>query len=122
MDIVSFLGNYSEHFIYAGLFLLLYEKIPGFNGLRVPARFAMEITLFLAALGGLGVARLRESHARIARVAMPVLVLMSLAEASTMPLRMNVAMEGEAPWSLPESLHRGPTPRGDAGESLSGRR
>lgn len=41
-----------------GLYGVLYDIVPGFNGLRVPARFAMIAGLFLAILGGFGAARI----------------------------------------------------------------
>jgi hypothetical protein len=37
-----------------GLYELLYDYVPGFNGLRVPARYAMIAGLFLAVLSGFG--------------------------------------------------------------------
>jgi len=37
-----------------GLYGVLYESVPGFNGLRVPARLAMVAGLFLAILAGYG--------------------------------------------------------------------
>jgi hypothetical protein len=37
-----------------GLYALLYEHVPGFDGLRVPARFGMIVVLMLAVLGGYG--------------------------------------------------------------------
>lgn len=37
-----------------GLYSWLYEHVPGFDAARVPSRFAMLVTLFLAVLAGLG--------------------------------------------------------------------
>ena len=45
-----------------GLYDVLYDYVPGFNGVRVPARYAMIAGLFLAVLAG--VRRRRESYAR----------------------------------------------------------
>ena len=39
-------------------YALLHQYVPGFNGMRVPARFFMVATLFLTCLGGLGFAAL----------------------------------------------------------------
>jgi hypothetical protein len=39
-----------------GPYAYLYDYIPGFNGMRVPARFFMVATLCLTALGGIGLA------------------------------------------------------------------
>jgi len=41
-----------------GLYGLLYEYVPGFNGVRVPARYAMLAGLFLAVMAGYGFAAL----------------------------------------------------------------
>jgi hypothetical protein len=37
-----------------GLYLLLYNYVPGFDGIRAPARLGMLFALFLAALASLG--------------------------------------------------------------------
>ena len=42
----------------AGPYLLLYLYVPGFDGLRVPARFLMVTLVFLSVLAGLGAASL----------------------------------------------------------------
>src|SRR5262245_17461278 len=42
-----------------GPYAILYAWLPGFDGLRVPARFAMLAALFLALLAGFGAAELR---------------------------------------------------------------
>ena len=39
-----------------GLYGVLYDYVPGFNGVRVPARYAMIAGLFLAVLAGYGFA------------------------------------------------------------------
>jgi hypothetical protein len=41
---------------------VLYEYVPGFEGLRVPARFAMVVAFMLAVLGGYGAAVLARSN------------------------------------------------------------
>jgi len=46
----------------------LYEHVPGFRGLRVPARYAALVSLGLAALAGIGFAALRRWLARTAAV------------------------------------------------------
>ena len=38
----------------AAPFLVLWDHVPGFDGLRVPARFAMVATVMFCGLGGLG--------------------------------------------------------------------
>jgi hypothetical protein len=57
-----------------GLYALLYEHVPGFDGLRVPARFAMIVVLMLAVLGGYGAASLSRW-----RWGTPVLVVLTCA-------------------------------------------
>jgi len=48
---------------FTGPYLWLYEYVPGFDGLRVPARLAMVAYVFLAVLGGYGLAALdRRRH------------------------------------------------------------
>ncbi|RPJ69545.1 MAG: hypothetical protein EHM24_18265 [Acidobacteria bacterium] len=44
-----------------GPYRLLYEHVPGFDGIRVPARLALEVALFVAVLAGFALARLRKS-------------------------------------------------------------
>jgi len=56
----------------ASPYRFLWNHIPGFEGLRVPARFAMIVTLMLAALGGFGaaaIARLRHGLILLAAIA-----------------------------------------------------
>jgi hypothetical protein len=69
------------------LYAPFYDFVPGFDGLRVPARFAMVVTFTLAVLGGLGAAVL----ARIAR-ARTVAIAASLAivlESLAIPIPIN---------------------------------
>jgi hypothetical protein len=44
-----------------GLYRVLYDYVPGFNGVRVPARYAMIAGLFLAMLAGFGTQRLMKA-------------------------------------------------------------
>lgn len=65
----------------------LYEHVPGFDGVRVPARFAMIVVLMLAVLGGYGAAVLTRW-----RYATPLLALLSaafLAESLVLPFTVN---------------------------------
>jgi hypothetical protein len=71
----------------SGLYGVLYNYVPGFEGLRVPARFAMIGTLMLAILGGLGAAALSRW-----RASTPALVLITLAfitESFVVPFPIN---------------------------------
>jgi hypothetical protein len=69
-----------------GLYALLYEHVPGFDGLRVPARLAMLVTLCLSLLGGYGAAALARRFGWRALIAPGVLFLM---EATPAPLILN---------------------------------
>jgi hypothetical protein len=70
------------------LYGLLRDYVPGFDGLRVPARYAMIATLALALLGGLGVAALRRCG-KWGRTCALLLTLFALIEAPFFPLPLN---------------------------------
>ncbi len=53
-----------------GLYGVLYEHVPGFDGLRVPARYAMIAALFISIAAGYGAAVLERFVDRRGRVAM----------------------------------------------------
>ena len=67
----------------------LYEHVPGFAGVRVPARLAMIVALMLAVLGGLGAARL--TAWRRSSVVLAMLSLAFLAESLVLPFTVNGA-------------------------------
>jgi hypothetical protein len=71
-----------------GLYSVLYEYVPGFTGLRVPARYAMLAGLFLSVLAGFGAAALLRrrwwGHAAVACAAVLI-----VADAAAMPLTIN---------------------------------
>ncbi|MEZ5286978.1 MAG: hypothetical protein R2712_19665 [Vicinamibacterales bacterium] len=70
-----------------GLYRVLYEHVPGFSGLRVPARYAMVAGLFLSVVAGTGAAALaRRSWGQPLLAALAVLIV---ADAAAMPLPMN---------------------------------
>jgi len=71
-----------------GLYGLLYDWLPGFKTLRVPARFAVLMMLALAALSGWGLARLEARlRGRAWRAALTAgLCLLVLAESAMLPL------------------------------------
>ncbi|MGH7551773.1 MAG: hypothetical protein ACREMQ_01940, partial [Longimicrobiales bacterium] len=70
-----------------GSYSVLYEYVPGFDGLRVPARFSMIVVLMLAVLGGYGAATI--STWRWATPALVVLVSAFLAESMVRPFPIN---------------------------------
>jgi hypothetical protein len=68
----------------SGPYNFLYEYVPGFNGVRVPARYAMIAGLFVAVAAGYGARRLLTSN--LARVAGAILVLV---EGLAVPIALN---------------------------------
>ena len=70
-----------------GLYDVLYRYVPGFTGVRVPARYAMVAGLFLALAAGFGAARLlRRSWGPVALAVASVFIV---ADGAAMPLAMN---------------------------------
>jgi hypothetical protein len=84
-----------------GPYLLLYDYVPGFDGLRVPARLAMIGLLFVALLAGFCAAEI-ERKTRHARLALLACGVFFLTEATAAPLAVNDV------WSDP-ALHRPPS-------------
>jgi hypothetical protein len=68
----------------ASPYALLYEHVPGYDGLRVPARLATVVTLMLAVLAGLGAAVI--GRRRFAAGAIGVACVVALAESVILPL------------------------------------
>ena len=69
------------------IYSAFYLFVPGFDGLRVPARFAMIVALGLAVLAGYGIVMLR--HARFSGAVVAVSALLIMAESFAAPLPMN---------------------------------
>ncbi len=67
-----------------GPYALLYDHVPGFDAVRVPARFAMPFVLFLAVLAGRGAAAVLR-----ARAGATVVALAFLAEVIAVPLEVH---------------------------------
>ncbi len=80
-----------------GIYSALYHYVPGFDGVRVPARYAMLAGLFLAVLAGYGVAVLgRVKAPNVASgfsrtVATVIIALFVLIEGAAVPMEMNRA-------------------------------
>ena len=79
-----------------GLYGVLYEYVPGFNGVRVPARYAMLAGLFLAVMAGYGVQAIlrwgqapRQSLLGVRPLAMAVVAVLILLEGAAIPMEMN---------------------------------
>src|SRR5581483_4187816 len=47
------------------IYSYFYQYVPGYDGLRVPARFAMIVTLCLAMLAAIGLAKIRRRSAAV---------------------------------------------------------
>jgi hypothetical protein len=73
----------------ASPYRLLWDYLPGFEGLRVPARFAMIATLMLAVLGGYGAAAIARRPR--GRIAVMILAVAFLLEAGATPFVVNGA-------------------------------
>ncbi len=71
-----------------GLYLFFYEYVPGFDALRVPARFGMVFMLFLAVLAGFG-AQYLERSVRRGAVLVLLLGLVFLVEVNAAPINLN---------------------------------
>jgi hypothetical protein len=70
-----------------GLYTLLYEHVPGFDGLRSPARYGAVVVLFLSLLAGIGAARLR--RLRFGDALTALFLLAFLIESACIPLPLN---------------------------------
>jgi hypothetical protein len=74
-----------------GIYNFLYDYVPGFNGVRAPARYAMIAGLFLAVVAGYGFLRVlawvRGSTAQAALVS--VFSILILAEGAAIPMEIN---------------------------------
>src|SRR5262245_56347814 len=71
----------------AGPFGWLHDHVPGFDGMRVPARFGMIAVLMLSVLGGFGAAAL--SRWRFATPLLTALMVAFLAESLVLPFTVN---------------------------------
>lgn len=86
-----------------GLYGVLFERVPGFDGLRVPARYAMVAGCFLAALAAAGAATLLRHVARpsLAAAALSALVIV---EGFVLPMPVN-ATWGDGPVVPPARVY-----------------
>lgn len=79
-----------------GLYAVLYNYVPGYSGLRVPARFAMLFFVFLAVLAGLGVAVIESRWRTVGRAIGAAALAMFLVQAQpgAFPLNQPLASPG----------------------------
>ena len=75
-----------------GPYMWLFAYVPGFDGVRVPARFLMIMACFLALLAGIGAATLFARSRRAGAIAVLAGTLGILAESWVVPMPMNVRL------------------------------
>lgn len=81
-----------------GLYGVLYDYVPGFRGVRVPARYAMIAGLFLAVAAGYGAAALINWRRNAGLAIVAIASVLALAEGAAVPLDINHA------WSVNEAM------------------
>jgi hypothetical protein len=91
----------------AGPYMWLYRHVPGFDGLRVPARYGMQVMLFLAVLAGYGVREIEQRTRRAGLVGLAVATLV-LVEANAAPIDVNSTPEPDGFIKPPAQLVPGP--------------
>jgi len=93
------------------LYETFYTWVPGFDGLRAPARFAMVATLVLAVLSS-GALRALARWGRVGTLALTLVAAAFLAEAYAVPMPMNLTWSSgtryAAPWPTVHRLNEGP--------------
>ena len=72
-----------------GLYAVLHNYVPGFSGLRVPARFAMLFFVFLALLAGVGVTVVERRWRQVGRTLAVVALAAFLLQAQPGPFPLN---------------------------------
>jgi hypothetical protein len=85
----------------------LVDYVPGFDGVRVPARFLMLVALFLACLAGYGAAAIWRWRPRPALVVLAVAGVLILAESWVVPFHTNVRLAAEGYEPTPRELRTG---------------
>ncbi len=90
-----------------GPYAWLMQHIPGFDGLRVPARYLMLVTLFMAVLAGLGASALIGRARRIGTACVIAASLFMLVEAWPGPFQTNVRLAAEGLDVTPRELRIG---------------
>jgi hypothetical protein len=86
-----------------GPYAWLYDLVPGFDGLRAPARYAAVAVLFLAVLAGLALAR--AGRLRFGALAAPLCGSLFLLESLSIPLPLNEGWGGPGVSAPPPPGH-----------------
>jgi hypothetical protein len=90
----------------AGIYAAFYDFVPGFDGVRVPARYAMVATLGLAALAAFGAAALERRRKWLPAVAGTLILVEAMAV--PIPLNQNATDYGQSGLApLPPSIALG---------------
>jgi hypothetical protein len=89
-----------------GWYVYLYNYVPGFDGLRVPARMGMLVALCLAVLAGLGAAQLVRASKRW-RAAVWVACVLFLVEGTSAPILVNIPYDSEGLARTPDVIETG---------------
>ncbi len=90
-----------------GPYRWLYDYVPGFDGVRAPARFGMLFALFLAVLAALGVRTIEQRVRRASLITIP-LALLFFYEATAAPILMNVTSDANGLARPPGQMAPGP--------------
>lgn len=93
------------HLIGTGPYAWLVAYVPGFDGVRVPARYLMLVALFLACLAGYGAAALLRWRPRAAFGVLVVAGVVLLLESWTGPFQTNTQLVAEGYEATPRVLH-----------------
>lgn len=91
----------------AGPYGWLMAHVPGFDGVRVPARFLMLVALFLACLAGFGAAAVCRVRPRAAAAVVVTAGLLILTESWVVPFATNVRMAADGYETTPRDLWPG---------------
>ena len=93
------------------LYGVFFDWVPGYDGLRVPARFAMVATLALAAASSTALARIARWR-RTGSLVLALVAVVFLAEAYAVPVPMNLTWSSSErytePWPAVHRLNEGP--------------
>lgn len=93
---------------FPGLYGLLYEYVPGFTGLRVAARYAALVTVFLALLAGAGAAVVERRLGLAGRLIVLILAGVYLAQNWPSPFPVNGELASAALAAPPSYLRPAP--------------
>jgi hypothetical protein len=92
----------------SNVYALFYDHVPGFDGLRVPARYAMIAALGLAGLAAFGIAAVAPRRRTLVAIAASGLIALE-AIAAPIPIDQNATDYGDASLApLPPVLDAGP--------------